>query len=91
MARVSIQLPDDLRARVEARASETGHGSVEEYVQSLLRADLDDSELTDDDLEALLVRRIDSPDPDIEVTPDFVRQFKERIEKRRRAGGGGGA
>ena len=39
MARSSVELPDELRRKVEARAAEAGHLMVEEYVQALLRAD----------------------------------------------------
>ena len=87
MARLSIQLPDDLRAKAEARASEAGHESVEQYVEAVVRADLDAPDGDDVDIEAALLDRLDSAEPGIEVTPEFVEQFKERIA-RRRAGGG---
>ena len=88
MPRLSIQLPDDLRAKVHARASESGHESVEDYVEALLRADADDTGVNDDDVEALLLERIDSTEPGIEVTPAFVEKFRQRIERSRQSGGG---
>ena len=89
MARLSIQIPDDLRPLAEARAAEAGHGSVEAYVEALLRADLDAVDLEDEDVEALLLRRLDSPEPGIEVTPQFVEAFKRRQTERRQRPGGG--
>jgi antitoxin ParD1/3/4 len=41
MSRLSIELPDDLKAQAETRAVEAGYSSVEAYVQNLLRADLE--------------------------------------------------
>src|SRR6266516_2064719 len=40
MARLSIHLPDDLRSKAEARAAEAGHPNVEQYVEALVRADV---------------------------------------------------
>jgi len=37
MGRLTIHLPDDLRPLAEARASESGHASIETYVESLIR------------------------------------------------------
>jgi hypothetical protein len=44
MARLSIELPDDLRRRMEARAAEAGHATVERYVEALVRADVESDE-----------------------------------------------
>ena len=41
MARLSIEIPEDLRAKAAARATESGHTSIEQYVEALLRADVD--------------------------------------------------
>ena len=89
MARMSIQIPDDLRRLAEARAAEAGHGSLDEYIEALLRADLDAVDLEDDDVEALLLQRLDSTEPPIEVTPQFVEAFKRRqVQRRQRPAGG---
>ena len=39
MARISIELPDELRAKAQALADEYAHGSIERYIEALLRAD----------------------------------------------------
>ena len=39
MVRLNIELPDELGKRLEAKAAESGHATVEGYVQTLLRAD----------------------------------------------------
>ena len=44
-------------------------------------------ELTDEQLEELLVQRLEDPRPDIELTPQFKEQFKEEVRQRRQAGG----
>jgi hypothetical protein len=91
MARLSIDVPDDLRAKVEVRASEAGYANVEAYVEALLRADLEPVDVEDDDIEALLLERIDSTEPGVEVTPQFVEQFKQQQAERRKRSGGGRA
>ena|SRR5947199_7622480 len=44
MARLSIDLPDELRAKMEARAAEAGHVTIEQYVEALVLADVGPSE-----------------------------------------------
>jgi plasmid stability protein len=39
MTRLTLDLADELSTRLRARAAETGHASVEEYVQALLRSE----------------------------------------------------
>ena len=41
MTRLSIDIPDDLRAKMELRAAETGHASLEAYLAWLAREDAD--------------------------------------------------
>jgi len=41
MPPLSLNLPGELRAKAEARAAEAGHGSVEHYIESLIRADVE--------------------------------------------------
>ena len=84
---MQINLRDDLKARLAARAAENGFASVEAYVESLLRADAgEDQVISDSDLEQLLLQRLDSG-PGVELTPAFVEQFKQRIAQRRQSGG----
>ena len=97
MTRLSIDLPDEVRGRLEARAARSGHASIEAYVQELLTAEAEES-LEDDagppqlgyhsdaELEALLLERVNDPAPGIEVTPEFWANLKQRAEARRRKG-----
>src|SRR4051812_35406907 len=90
MARLSVELPEELRRKVETRAAESGHRSVEQYVQALIRADAEfsaDADLggpphlevgTDDDLESLLTHRLENGGTSIEATPEFWARLKER-------------
>ena len=94
MARVTLDLPHDLKAKAEARAAESGHNTVEEYVRSLIEADAaapDDaggpphlSFQSDKELEAFLLHRIDETSS-IEATPEFWQDFRREFESRRRA------
>jgi len=97
MTRLSIDLPEDVKTRLEARAARSGHGTVEEYVQALLRAEADEPSedyaapahltfSTDEELEAMLLQRVNDPRPGIEATPEFWEDFKRRVEARLRKG-----
>ena len=41
MRRHSVDLPPDREAKVATRAAESGHATIEEYLESLVRADAD--------------------------------------------------
>lgn len=88
MAVLQISLADDLKSKVEARAAESGFASVDQYLEALLRADLDGDELDDSDLEQLLLERLDSG-PAIEFTPDFAARFRNEIRERGKSADGG--
>ena len=99
MARLSIQLPDELRTKAEARAAEAGHASVEQYVEALVRADVQGADenygapghlspADDTQLEALLVRRLENTEPGVEATPQFWEKLREEARLRREAGDG---
>ncbi|HWE04815.1 MAG TPA: hypothetical protein VG326_20585 [Tepidisphaeraceae bacterium] len=75
---MQIQIRDGIKERVSARVAEGKVRSVEEYVESLVAADAVQDE-NDDDIEQLLLERLDNDAPSIEVTPEFIAQFKERI------------
>ena len=95
MTRLTIDLPEDLRRKVEAHAAESGHPSVEQYVQDLLLADADGVEEADsggpdhltvgsqDELESLLLRRLEDSGPGVEATPEFWRGLKGRMNQHR--------
>jgi hypothetical protein len=82
MATLNLNLPDELKARAEARAAEGGFATVEQYVQQLLRADVDaaGSDEVDEDLEALLLERLDGPAIDVNEA-DF-RGMRARFQAR---------
>jgi hypothetical protein len=61
MAALKINLADDLRTRAQARALEEGFDSVEQYIEAMVVADLAGPAMSDDELEALLLSRIDGP------------------------------
>jgi hypothetical protein len=42
MARLSIQLPEEVKAIAETRAAASGHASLDEYLEWLIRADAGD-------------------------------------------------
>ena len=82
MPALKIDLPDGLRSRVEARAAESGFATVESYVKALLLADAAGGLVMDDQqLEALLLSRVDGPfvdadDADLRL---MRRKFEARI------------
>jgi len=85
--RIEVPLPEDLRAFVEAQATEKGFASAAEYVAELIRReqvqvvgyDLEDPEV----LQHLLLEGLDSG-PGIEATPEYwAKMRRELIEKHR--------
>jgi hypothetical protein len=97
MTRLSIDLPQDVTEKLAARASRAGHATIEEYIESLLRAEAVDAEddldapphlrfSTDEELEAILVRRLDDTSGSIEATPEFWQQLKLDAAQRRNRG-----
>jgi hypothetical protein len=86
MALLQIPVSDELKDRLAARAAEGGYGTIEQYAKAVLEATAE-PELTDDEVEELLVRRVEDPRPDIELTPAFKDQFREEVRQRRQSGG----
>jgi hypothetical protein len=79
MATVNLNLPDELKAAAEARAAESGFASLEQYVEQLVRTDAGD---VDDDLESLLLARLDGPSVEMDDA-DFARmraKFKATLD-----------
>jgi plasmid stability protein len=99
MARITLELPDDIRARLEARAAEAGFKSVEEHVAALIRADLDADTREDqdygapedlkirsaEDLDAKLIQGMNSPAR--EMTEADWDEMERRLIERHSGGG----
>jgi len=80
--------------RGAGRASESGLDSIEAYVEALVRADLQADAVdsgapphlsveSDDQLEALLLERLQSTEPGIEATPQFWERLHDEARARR--------
>ena len=81
MVPLSIHLPETLRSRIEARAAESGFASVEAYVEALLLADAAGGPVVEEEeLESLLLKRIDGPFVDANEA-DFA-QMRKKLEAR---------
>jgi plasmid stability protein len=76
MAALKLNIPDELRAAAEARAAESGHSSLDEYLAALIRAD-SESDLSDE-LEQHLLAGLESG-PAAELPADFWHQLKRRV------------
>ena len=87
MSALNIQLPDALRSRAEARAAESGFDSVEAYIQALVLADAAAGAIDDEQLEALLLSRLDGPF--VEADEEDFRQMRKKLDARLRNGGAG--
>jgi hypothetical protein len=82
MSSLHIQLSEDLRSKLEARAAEGGHATVQAYVEALVRADLMTGEelitpnplspFADADIEAVLLRRMENNNSGVEGTPSWA-------------------
>jgi hypothetical protein len=87
MPPLSLHLPDSLRARVEARAAESGFDSVEAYVEAVLLADsTGGTVLEDQQLESLLLSRADGPF--VEADEADFRQMRGKLQQRLDGGSG---
>ena len=86
MTTLHLNLPDEIRARLEARANEAGFPSIEGFAESILRAEADE-QFVDEETERLLLERLNDPQPGIECTTEFREGFLEQIQQRRRTRG----
>jgi hypothetical protein len=98
MSRHSIDLPPELEAKVAVRAAESGHATIEEYLESLVRADADVAEedhgspshlhvSSRDELEQLLAERLEDDQPPIEPTAELWESLRERVRAKHGEGG----
>jgi plasmid stability protein len=94
MARITLEVPEDIRSKLEARAAQAGRKSVEEHVAALIRADLDSEEHEDidygapehlkvrtaEELEAKLIEGMASPAREMTAADwdEMERRFIER-------------
>lgn len=90
MTRVTLNLSDDLKARLETCAAAAGHASIEQYLQSVLHDLADDvggpaslSFDSPDALEQLLTDRVGDTASDVEATPQFWTNLKQQSQQRR--------
>ena len=81
---IHIRLPDKLKPKLSERAAESGFDTVEEYVEALVRAEAADDIIGDEELEALLLQRVNDSES-IEFTSSFARNFRKEVTRRRRA------
>jgi plasmid stability protein len=92
MTRLTLDLADDLSARLRTRAAETGHASVEDYVQALLRSEAEAAatdedfgapeHLTVDSDEALEARLREADGPATEMTPADWQDVRREVAQR---------
>jgi len=85
MSKLQINLPEDAKTRLEARAAGGGFASIEQYAEALLLASADLPE--GDGLEQLLSARVEDDRPGIEFTSQFAQAFREQVQQRRRCEG----
>ena len=86
MQSLTIRFPDALLAKAEARAAQAGHASVEEYLNDLVRLDAGGAEdvsvdplspVGDAEVEALLLRRMERTDRDVQGAAGQWKQFAD--------------
>jgi len=80
MARLEFNLPEQLKAAAEQRATAGGYDSVDSYIASLIEAD-ETAPITDE-LEAELLMGLHSG-PAEDVTPQFIADLRRRVRARR--------
>jgi hypothetical protein len=86
MSNLHIDLPTDLKQRLSERAVESGFATVEQYAEALLRADAE-AQPVDEQVEKLLLERLEDDQPGVEFTAQFKERFREQVRKRRELDG----
>jgi hypothetical protein len=78
-----IKLPDAVHARLQARALENGFEKVEKYIEELVVADIAGPTASDEEIEALLLSRIDGPTVKMDHADfeEIRRKFRKRLDK----------
>jgi hypothetical protein len=70
-----LNLPEGVKAQAEAQATAAGYTSLDQYICSLIQGD--ESEAVDGELEAELLRGLDSG-PSVPLTPALLDEIKRR-------------
>jgi Arc/MetJ-type ribon-helix-helix transcriptional regulator len=81
-----INLPEELQERLNRRAVESGYKDAQEYVQALVLADAED-EFLPEDVEQLLLDRLQNPGPRVEFNDSFKEEFRAEVLRRREHNG----
>ena len=76
---MKINVSDDVRSRLRARATKHGFGKVEDYVEAILIADTT-PEMDDEQIEELLLSRLDGPF--VKVDHADFEQIRAKLNKR---------
>jgi hypothetical protein len=90
MTRLSIQLPDRVTERIAQRAIQAGHSGAEGFIEAMLQAQFDEEEEdwgapesvtfhSEEELNAILLKRVNDPGPGIKVTPEFWEELRLRL------------
>jgi hypothetical protein len=78
---IQLTIPDDLKDRLAALATEHGYATLEQYAEALLCSGLEEVTLSRDD-EREVLRRLADPTPPVDYNDqfrtDFLRQLAER-------------
>lgn len=80
MTTLTISLPESLRDFVNHQVRNGGYGNVSEYFRGLLREA--QAREADEGLERLLLESLGDPGSGIEVTPQYWKKLKKRIQQR---------
>jgi hypothetical protein len=90
MTKIQFSIPDDLTRKAQQRAAESGFATLDEYLQSLVRSDVEGVDYgpakdaafsSEKDLEIILNDRL-SGGASIEATPEFWRELSHQFANR---------
>ena len=85
MATVSIDISDELRAKMQERAADTGHSTIEQYIEWLIREDADSVDFgAPDHLEVQLPEQLEAMLDHAMQTPAREMTAADWAEKKRK-------
>jgi hypothetical protein len=76
MANLALDISEATLKAAKSRAVEAGFSDVEAYVRSLLEAEFAEA---DEELEQLLLDRLDDPRPSVEATPQLWAELRDNV------------